>query len=49
MVMAMDGGVRARCDSLEFCTAVKHALEPFGRDGELGGLGSTRTHRPDLF
>ena len=30
-------------------SAVEHSLEPFGVPGGLGGLGSTRTHRPDLF
>ena len=29
-------------------SAVEHTLEPFGVPGELGGLGLTPTHRPDL-
>ena len=30
-------------------SAVEHSMEPFGVPGGLGGLGSTRTNRPDLF
>ena len=46
LVMAADG---VRYDVVVDWSSVKHTLEPFGRVSELGGLGLTPTHRPDLF